>query len=390
MKRTHFSRRGGVSREAGHLIRLSTGLAASGSRTEDAFWEGRLADQVERLLRVGNEEAFNSALDHLYDANGRAYDELADLIESRAEGGLLSLDGKEYDVLLFAVPVLSWSRYTIPSGTVPQTTLASLRVHLQAHAFADNARIALADFLYSPDQLPRGYTETYRLASQLWSAAVAGNDLRLDPRRMAETNRFISDSRYVIGAVAALRGAPMFRWQEDDGSREQADAQWRAQGGPSLQTLFAGCALEVLLPDAYHAACRNADRALRMYSLDAAVAFLQTTLDIAPSQLRAVVAPFHDQQLEEYRVGFTRRDSSDVMHGVVCAVLGAEDEDSELAAQIEAALRQTGVGEVRVLDNRFPLEYCEDCGAPLYPNPEGETAHAELPEHAEPAPTHLH
>jgi hypothetical protein len=43
-----------------------------------------------------------------------------------------------------------------------------------------------------------------------------------------------------------------------------------------------------------------------------------------------------------------------------------------------------------VLDHRFPLEYCDDCGAPLYPNPEGEPEHAEMPEPEQPAPTHLH
>jgi hypothetical protein len=37
------------------------------------------------------------------------------------------------------------------------------------------------------------------------------------------------------------------------------------------------------------------------------------------------------------------------------------------------------------------LEYCDDCGAPLYPNPEGEPVHAELPEPEEEAlPRHLH
>jgi hypothetical protein len=29
---------------------------------------------------------------------------------------------------------------------------------------------------------------------------------------------------------------------------------------------------------------------------------------------------------------------------------------------------------------RFPLEYCDDCGAPLFPNPAGHAVHAEAPE----------
>lgn len=390
MKRTRFARRGDGSRDADQLIRYAASLAASSSRTEDGFWEARLAAQVDRLLRVGNEDAFNFALDHLYGTNVRAYDELADMLEARTEGTMLSLDGQDYDVLLFAAPVLSWSRFTIPSGSLTQALLGNVRVHLLAHVFAEGVKVALADYLFSPDQLPRGYTETYRLAGRLWSAALAGGEAHLDPRRMPETSRFISDGRYLLGAVAAPRGNPLFRWQEDDGSREQSDAQWRAQGVPCLQGVFAGCALEVLLPDAYHAACRSADRSLRMYSLHAAVAFLETTLNVPPTELRAVVAPFFDQYLEEYRIGFTTRGSSDVVHGVVCPLLGSEDESTDLPAQIEAALRDAGIGEIRTLDHRFPIEYCDDCGAPLYPTPEGDTCHAELPEHAEQAPSHLH
>jgi uncharacterized protein YuzB (UPF0349 family) len=36
------------------------------------------------------------------------------------------------------------------------------------------------------------------------------------------------------------------------------------------------------------------------------------------------------------------------------------------------------------------MEYCEDCGAPLYPTLDGELVHAELPEESEPAGQHLH
>jgi hypothetical protein len=112
---------------------------------------------------------------------------------------------------------------------------------------------------------------------------------------------------------------------------------------------------------------------------------------MAASQLRAIVAPYYDRELEEYRIGFTRTDSGDVIHGVVWPMLDSEDDATDTAAQIEAVLREAGVGEVLMLDHRFPLEYCDDCGAPLYPNPEGEPVHAELPEEqAEAAPRHLH
>ena len=390
MKRSRFARRGALNRDAEQVARLAAGLAASASRIEDDFWERRLAEAVDRLLRTGNEDTINVALDHLFGANGRAYDALADLIESRAEGGVLGAGAGEFDVVMFAVPLLAWSRFTIPSGLLPAGTLAAARTQLQAHVMAAGTRLALADFLYSPDQLPRGFVETWRLANQLAKAAADGKDARIDPRQLPETTHFISDSRYLIGAVAAPRGQALFRWQEEDGSRDQAATQWAAQGGSALQPLFTGCALEPLLPDAYHAACRNADQGLRVYSLRAAVAFLQTVLNAKPQQLRAVIAPFHEERLEEYRVGFTFADSNEVVHGVVWPLLGAEDESTDCAGQIEAVLEEAGIGSVLVLEQRFPLEFCDDCGMPMYPTPEGETSHAELPEDLPQAPAHLH
>ncbi|MBP9800923.1 MAG: DUF2863 family protein, partial [Sterolibacterium sp.] len=58
---------------------------------------------------------------------------------------------------------------------------------------------------------------------------------------------------------------------------------------------------------------------------------------------------------------------------------------------IEAELRGLGIGEILHIDHRLPVEYCDDCGTPLYANPEGEPVHAEMPEEqAEAAPRHLH
>ena len=82
-----------------------------------------------------------------------------------------------------------------------------------------------------------------------------------------------------------------------------------------------------------------------------------------PTAPNAVIAPFWDQQVEEYRIGFSLRGQDTVVHGVVWPLLGAEDEAADVPAEIEAVLRECGVGDVRFLDHRFPLEYCDDCGA---------------------------
>jgi hypothetical protein len=67
-----------------------------------------------------------------------------------------------------------------------------------------------------------------------------------------------------------------------------------------------------------------------------------------------------------------------------------EDDAVDAGGEISRILKAAGVGEVVLLDQRLPVEYCEDCGAPLFPTGEGESVHAEMPAPAESAPAHLH
>ncbi|MBN8452954.1 DUF2863 family protein [Accumulibacter sp.] len=381
MKRSRFSSRKRISTDATELSRLAIGLAESGSKMEDQFWQGRLVELVNRLFNDGTEDDFTSALDRLFDAHPMAHDDLADIIEANAESCVVRHAGQDFDILLLAAPVLAWSRFSIPTAAIPRGTLQTLKVHLGAHVLAADARLALADYLYSPDQLPHTFVDTWQMMRQLGKAALEGGDLNVDAAAMPETNRFLSDTRYLLGAVAVPHPLPIFHWNESGkSSRETALKEWLRQGGPCFEPLLTGCAYQPLLADAYHAACRAADSASRPYSLNASVAFLQGALGLSPENLRAVVGAFHDQRLEEFRIGFGPRDSDLIFHGVVWPLLGVEDENSDIAGEIETTLRKSGVKEVLLLDQRFPYEFCDDCGAPLYPNADGETVHAEMPE----------
>ena len=391
MKRRRIHSQHRMSRDAERLVWLAQGLAESGSRVEDAFWEAELQQLITRLLETGQEEAFNLALDRLNETQGRGYDELADLVESAAEAALIATPDGPRHLLLIALPILAWSRYSIPARRLPPDAVTALTAQLCAHVLAADVRCVLADHLYSPDQLPYGYAQTRRYAEALWQALREGRTFQEDPSRLAEAVPYISDVRYVLGAVMVEPGRPLFRWNEADGSRDTALTQWRAQGGANLQAVLTGCGYELLLPDAYFAAWRRADREGRPYSLRAAVAYLQATLDVQPAALRAVAAPFYGRRLEEWRVSFALQQKGDVVHGVVWPLLGAEDETSDTASEIEQTLKAAGVGDVLVLEQRFALEYCEDCGAPLYANAEGEVVHAEMPEQdAHQPPMHLH
>jgi hypothetical protein len=126
---------------------------------------------------------------------------------------------------------------------------------------------------------------------------------------------------------------PLFRWNEKDGNKEAALKEWIKQGSPNLEPLLTGCAWQPLLPDAYHASCRNADRLSRPYSLKASVAFLQTMLGLMPADIRAVVGPCYDRRMEEYRVGLGPKDKDETYHGIVWPLLGAEDEATDAPAK---------------------------------------------------------
>ncbi|WP_148715966.1 DUF2863 family protein [Chitinolyticbacter meiyuanensis] len=391
IKRNRPARRGRSTADEADLVRLAEGLADSSSRIEDAFWNARLATVVARLLADRDEDTLNAALDQLSQHDPEAYNALADVVEAASESARIERNGAAWDVLLFTAPVLAWSRWQIPSERITGTRLQNLKVQLGAHIFARDVKLGFADVLFSPDQLPRGFVSTAELTQALAEAAFDNGQLEIDAAELPETKQFLSDTRYVIGAAVVPAGGAIFRWQEDDGDREDSLNQWQKQGGAVLQSLMPGCATEPCLPGAYHAAWREADRASRAYSLQATVSFLMLALNLQPSQLQATVGPFVGRRLEEYRVGFVKRGDDQVLHGVVWPLLDGEDEHTDIVGEIEAVLKELGVTDLRVLEHDLPLDYCDDCGAPFYPNPDGELLHAELPEEETPdQPQHLH
>ncbi|MDR2165507.1 MAG: DUF2863 family protein [Zoogloeaceae bacterium] len=391
MKRSRFGARDRLSRDASELQRLSIGLSESGSRLEDQFWENALAGLVDGLLRSGAEDDLTVAMDRLYESHPQAHDELVGMVESRAEFCRLESGGRDWNAQLFAAPVLAWSRYAIPACHLGEASLGIFKVQLGAHVFAAGVKLALVDYLFGPDQLPRGFCDVRDLAERLGKQALAGRDLALDAENLPETNRFLSDVRYLIGVALVPEGAPIFRWNEPDGSHDNALVAWVKQGSPGLAPLFTGCAYQPLLPNAYHHACRQGDLDSRPYAIKASVAFLQTTLGLLPEELRAVIAPCYDQHLEEYRVGLAPRDrDNQVYHGVVWALLGAEDEHTDVSGQIDAILRECGLKDIVNLDHNMPMEFCDDCGAPLFPTAESELVHAEMPGQADAMPQTLH
>ncbi len=403
------------SADSQRLATLSQSMAKASSRLEHRGWEARLDLTLQKLLGQQQQQAIDSALDHLFHTDLDAYDTLLDTIEAISSSCQLEHDGKLHDALLIAVPVLAWTRFSIPSGAIPPAQLQTIVAHLHGHLLAADTRIAITPALFSIEQLPRSYSDTYLLTRRMAEAALAGKALQANAG-LPETAPFLADTRYLLLVVTAPAGQPLLRWQEEDaGTNVQASSmvaltQWQAQAGPNLQVLLPGCGIELLLPGAYYVACREADKAIRPISLRAAVHYLTHALSVEPDQLAVVIAAFGDETsgipIDEYRVSFTITDQTDVYYGVVWPLYDDEtgDDYTPPAAarrpgvptsltpvqQIVAILRESGVTRVQVADPVFPPEFCDDCGAPLFCDATEEIVHAEMPEDTEHSNGHLH
>lgn len=388
MRRPRYISRARHSADAETLAKLARRLSESGSRIEDRLWERRLVELLNDRLTRGYADAIEAALDDLSRTHARAYEDLADLAESCAESATIDIDGKLHDALLIAVPVLAWSRYRLPASSLSSALIDNVAVQVTGHLAARGTRLAVADYLYSIDQLPESLGEVYDAAHSLFAAATEGKRLKIDPKSLREPVSMLADTRYLLAALIAPQGQALYHWQEtgvDPDAKQGAIATFCEQLGSVLQPVMTGCRYRVLPPNAFHAALRNADRELREFSIEAAVSYLKVAYDIGPSELQATVAAFEDKRVEEMRIGISKVSDDDaVIEGVVWPLLG--DDEDKAQEEIEAALRTHGVTRINTHAHRFPLEYCDDCGAPMFPNSAGHAVHAEPPEEADEQP----
>ncbi len=393
MPRAPFRRKSGT-RETSQLVRLAEGLASSKSRAEDIFWERELEAAVTTYLDNNDEEAINRALDKAHDSEDDTFDALADMVESLTESMVVDSELGKQRVTLFCAPILVWGRNKIPATTIPKQTLTNLNVQLGAHVFASKAKIAIADFLFAPDQLPHSYSESREMLSALRESIRERGHLSVDSKTVEDAPDVVCDMRMIIGAVQVLDGEPMFAWEEATTSVEEARqsclSAWRGQGGAAVQPMLVGFPFELTLPRTFFAACRDADLASRAYSIGASVAYLEAVTATPASKLTAIIGGCWGNGIEEYRIGFSIGDEEDVIHGTIWPLVSDEAEDTPVVEEIETLLAAAGIGTVIALEDRLPLEFCDDCGAPHFPNRDGEMLHAHLPEDADTHGAQLH
>jgi Protein of unknown function (DUF2863) len=400
VSRTSRERIGQLSPDAERLVAAAIGLAHSGSRAEDRFWERYLDGRLDKLLDSTQGQPVFDALERLHQTDMEAYGALLEGVESFSECVSMEWEGQTWDLLLITAPVVAWTRFRIPCATLPPPTVDALSTQLHACVLSKHARLALAPHLFSVDQLPRDFNEVRKWVRKLGQQALSGAAPRADTKELPDTAEMLADARYLLGVVAIPSGVEVFRWQELDpklsGRERQSRAQclesWIASARPMFEALLPGCGFQSLLPDAYHINLRESDRRVRPYSIRAGVGFLEYAMRVEPAQVKASVAAFGSDRPDEYRIGLSVGMTEEVYQGVVWPLFGAESAEDEPAPLdlIKEALREAGVSDIRVWPDLIEPEFCEDCGAPLYPNQRGDVVHIDAPEDAEPVNPHFH
>ena len=241
------------SPEVDKLVAEVLALAASGSKLEDNFWEKKLFERLNRLLVNQNQVVLDLAMDQTFKSQTAAFEILADAIETTSESMVYEFEGKIYDVLLLAIPIIAQTRYAIPSGPIRTALIAETVEYLKEFVLAKDIHLSIVPWLYSIDQIPQSHSRTRQLLDKMAKSAVEQADVVYQLKEMPETIQVLADPRFILCAVAVEQGCPMFTWQAEEHQRIERSISlkhWQDAMRSVMSELLPGCEYELLLPDA--------------------------------------------------------------------------------------------------------------------------------------------
>ena len=398
-----------IHADSKRLAALAMEMFYASSFTESEYARLRLQELASSLIKRDRQIVLSQAGEYLFNTDMEAYNCLLEVIESYCESAVVVEGHRRYQFLLVAVPLLVWTRYTIPSGELDASIYQALQAHFQRIMLAEGARLSLSPVLYAVDRMPMEPVEVYKASMQFIDSIKTGEPCILSSKQ--ETVPFMADGRYLLAGVMADEGAPVFSWQEDsdpiglEARKEKALLLWKQAAMPLMTQVLPGCHLDFLLPGGFFNTCRKTDQEIRPATVRAAVQYLEGALGIPAQALGAVIGGFGKDssgiQVEEYRISFYNPKDRKIVYGIVWPIYGVEEIDglsmpvllenhpastkTKGGAQLLAIfslLRQLGIRFEKTPVERFIVEYCEDCGAPLFVDTQGELVHAEMPEDA--------
>ncbi|MCU6435185.1 DUF2863 family protein [Undibacterium sp. Jales W-56] len=384
-----------LSQESLRLVNLAVAVSQSASRIEDEAWQKQLDALVKKNLK-GHHALLDSAAEHVFKHHPEAYEVMIETLESLSTSQAFEYHDQWFDALLITAPILAWTRFEIAAGQISPDNAQFLATQLQDCLLTPQARLHLLPTLYSLDQLPRNHSETAVLLEQLAQAELKG----MPPQHSQDllpVIPFLADIRFMLAVVLVPKGQALFQWQEIAAPFDCAQAKtialdrWTERVTPTLNRLLPGCHIDLLMPEAFYTACREADIKIRPALIRSAVFYLTQNLNVEASEIHTVVAGFGDEdapgQVDEYRISFLLKSVPEVLYGVVWPLYQPDDQinaidsasDNVCVGEIPAILNDCGVLDIRKMDDLFSMEFCDDCHAPLFPDEDGDLVHAEMP-----------
>ena len=390
MSKTAFTK---LSKASQVLIDACKALKQSGCIIEDRYWENLIDHKVVDIFNSNKKNQVDRALDFLASTDTETHDILLEHAETMSESCTLEKDGVYFDCLFIVIPVVAWTRFQIPSPTLNLKTQTALVNLLKKHISATSVEIAIHPQLCSVDQMPKSFDQTH-----LWCDALARQALNLpvnplsSPKPPAEDAHMLADTRYIMAAFCVAQNQPIFKWQQASEhfaeQRQRCLQHWQEEALPLFRELLPACGLELPLPDAFYIGNREADKRIRFAALSASVQWLQNTLNIPAESFRATIAGIGEDQIKEYRIGFTFLDSHQVIYGCMWPLFSEEQEEtipetiteSVQVLNIIEQLQDNGIKHIICINEMLKPGRHEETDEPLFPNPAGELTYISAPD----------
>jgi hypothetical protein len=396
------------AKDQDRLLMMSDAICKSASRAESEYWQVHLESLITGLLDrssspLAGEKVLIAALEKA--STGKDSDVTATLMEACetvAQTAVTSIDDSHqpHQVALFSIPLIAWSTYGIPTGELNAVNAEKIAQSLRQHLIAPDALFGIAPYLFSEDQLPEGFAETRQLMQGMADAIVNNEIYQVKPRTDIDPLKFPAEARFILGVAIVKYGQGVYRWQDltlkdTDIAKHQSFAAWLEASNDVFGNILTGCDFERGMPRAFFHNLREADKRVRPHTLRAVVGGMQEILNVPAKELAAVVALVADKDIVEYRVSILYKGQNEVINGVIWPLYGVyedddPDADGDEMSAIEAILREQKLGEVMKLDYHCKAEYCDDCGAPLFFNADGEAMHVHMPDDLEESHTKYH
>lgn len=362
------------------IIRVMSVLVQCTSQLQAQPYESRLKDLCNAVLAQGEDGDIEAALAHFKaeEPGGYGYEKLLAVAEDCAE----AVVDERGSALLMLVPIMTWSRYRNYHGILDEDVLEQIADSIRTNFTSPKARVVMGSHMISADHLPEALREVRGLVERMRGLGH-GDVLDISSQVREVPPPDFADSRYLVCCVAADKTEDLFHSIDDTlVAAARRMMNFCLQVRDILEFTMIGSVFEVQPAGGFYQSWRESETTMRAWGLKALVDFAGS-MGYEPNQLIATLGLFvpnsrDNDKMSELRIGLTPKNERDhVICGIAWPVMPEETE--AFASTARDILESKALNAIVEHEQSFSLEWCEDCGSPLYATPDGLVVHVELP-----------